>query len=143
MEHPDWETFRIAYDELRRRGVSHDAASDKALYLAERGRLPDVCNWSQIANHCRINEAQLADNSRCVSLFTVIDHGDSGQPIVLADILAAPPAHSDPERVALARILLRDVPERICRLFTGRRPPLTSTEYSQIHRFRKAHARDD
>jgi len=139
MRHLNWETFQTAYEELRRRGVSHDAASDRALYLAGRGRLPDVCNWFLIAKQCRINEAKRADNDRCVSLYTVLSHEGSGQSVVLGDVLEAPCAKSSPERIALARIQLCDVPERIRSLFTDRHPPLTNTEYSQIHRFRKSH----
>src|SRR5437588_12485315 len=83
----NWDSFRVAYRQLRRCGLPHDEASDKALYLAVRGPLPDVCNWYRLACHSRINAAARADNSRCVSLFTLVGEDMEGQPLVLADVL--------------------------------------------------------
>ena len=137
MAHTDWKTYEKAYEELRKRGVSHDAASERALYLARRGALPARTNWSMIAKQCRINEAKRADNRLSTSLDTIADHDASGKPITLDEVLPAKPTDSTPEDIAAARIELESVPDEIRRLFTERDRELTNTDYSRLHRFRK------
>jgi hypothetical protein len=137
MEKLDWSTFLTAYHELTKRGVSHDAAADKALYLAGRGTLPYRCNWALVARRCQISEARSAHNQRCISLFTVLNDNKTQQEVVLADILSSQVAEHNPEQTAIARDELRQVPSSILRLFTDHPGPLTSTEYVLIHRFRK------
>lgn len=137
MGKPDWSTYQTAYWELVKRGVSHDAAADKALYLAKRGALPEKRNWALIAKHCRLNEARSAHGWRCVSLFEVVNGNGAGQDAMLVEVLGVSAAGSDPERIAIAREALRQVPASILQLFTDWRRPLTSTEYARIHRFRR------
>ncbi len=137
MGKPDWSTYQTAYGELVKRGVSHDGAADKALYLAKRGALPERRNWALIAKHCRLNEARSAHSRCCVSLFEMVKGNGVGQGVVLMEVLGASAVGSDPERITIAREALRQVPANILRLFTDCRGPLTSTEYARIHRFRK------
>jgi len=142
MDPVNWKAYQTSYRELSRRGVSHDTASDKALYLSQRGALPQVCNWGLIAKHCKINEASLARNTRCVSLFTPLGRNDNGQAITtLMDTIPAPPAHVDPERIAIVHDELSRVPDSILQLFVGRDRPLTNAECVRIHRFREANVR--
>ncbi len=137
----NWDVFTIAYTELRRCGVSHDPASDKALYLAARGPLPEVRNWPLLARRCVLNEARRADNSRCVSLFAPPGRDEEGQHMILANVLPASDPESDPERMALVRDELSRVPPHIVCLFTDRDRRLTNADYSRIHRFRRAYDR--
>lgn len=135
----DWTTYHTAYEQLVQRGVDHDAASDKALYLARRGMPTTAANWGMLAQQIRISLWRRSENRRCVSLNA--DHvGDPDSPaIALEDMLPAP-AVNDPERVALARAELDDIPGDILNLFINRRRPLTSTEATHIHRFRRRQA---
>lgn len=137
----NWDVFTIAYTELRRCGVSHDPASDKALYLAARGPLPEVRNWPLLAQRCVLNEARRADNSRCVSLFAAPSRDAEGQHLILVNVLPTNDPEGDPERMALARDELSRVPPHIVCLFTNRDRRLTNADYSRIHRFRRAHGR--
>ena len=134
----DWDVFATAYAELRRHGVPHDAASDKTLYLVTRGPLPEACNWSPLARNCYINEARRADNSRCIPLSEPVGQCEERSYLTLADVLVADDPSGDPEHMTLVRDDLRRVPLHIIRLFTNRDRPLTNTEYSRIHRFRRA-----
>lgn len=143
MGKPDWSTYQTAYWELVKRGVSHDGAADKALYLARRGALPERRNWALIAKHCRLNEARSAHGRRCVSLFEMVKGNGAGQGVVLVEVLGVSAVSSDPERIVIAREALRQVPANILQLFTDWRRPLTSTEYSRIHRFRKRSCNGD
>jgi len=140
MSADKWTIYQNAYEALRREGLSHDAAADKALYLMTRGRLPEKPNWRLIARRCQLNEARLADNSRCVSLYEPIGWDDNGQEVTWADILPAP-QDSDPGAVILAREELSRIPPHIIQLFIDRAGPLTGTEAARISRFRKASAR--
>jgi len=140
MANPDWSTFLTAYRELTQRGVPHDAAADKALYLARRGALPDKRNWRLLARQCLINEARAACNARTVSLSTPIGHSETEQGIALAHVLQGPAYADNPLRIVIAREVLAEVPTAILELFMERRGPLTSTDYVRLHRFRKWHA---
>jgi hypothetical protein len=130
----NWDTYHTAYQQLVQRGVDHDAASDKALYLASRGLPTAPANWSLLAYQIRVSLWRRSENRLCVSLHSDALH-DSGTH-ALEDLLAAP-ATTDPERVALARDELAHVPGDIINLFVNRRRPLTSTEATHLHRFRR------
>jgi len=137
MGQPDWHTFLTAYEELTKRGVSHDAAADKALYLAQRGALPQECNWWLIAKHCHLNEVQSVHNQRCVSLSDAVRGNEVGQEVALGEVLGAAAEGTNPERITIAREALSQVPADIFDLFADRQRPLTDTECGRIHRFRK------
>lgn len=132
----NWDTYSTAYQQLVRRGIDHDAASDKALYLASRGAPSKPANWGLLAYQVRVSSWRRLDNRRCVSLHAgnVID--PDAAVLSLEEVLAAP-AESDPERVTLAREELSRVPGDILNLFVNRHGPLTSTEATHIHRFRR------
>ncbi len=132
----DWDTYHTAYQQLMQRGVDHDAASDKALYLASRGVTPTAANWSLLAYQIRVSLWRRSENRLCVSLNSDCLTDPNATAISLEDMIAAPAA-TDPERIALAREELERVPGDIINLFVNRHRPLTSTEATHIHRFRR------
>lgn len=132
----DWDTYATAYQQLVRRGIDHDAASDKALYLASRGVPDKGPNWGLLAYQVRVSSWRRSDNRLCISLHTGRSIAPDASALSLEDVLAAPPA-TDPERIALAREELARIPRDILHLFLNRRGPLTSTEATHIHRFRR------
>lgn len=132
----NWDIYSTAYQQLVRRGIDHDAASDKALYLASRAKPSKPANWGLLAYQVRVSLWRRLDNRLCVSM-----HSDSAvdpelPAPALEEVLAAP-VDTDPERVTLAREELSRIPRDILNLFINRRGPLTSTEATHIHRFRR------
>jgi len=111
----NWDVFAIAYAALRRCGAPHDSASDKALYLAARGYLPEVCNWPLLARRCHLNEARRVDNSRCISLFATVCQDKAEQHLTLVDVLPANDPAGEPEHMTLVRDELSRVPPHIIR----------------------------
>lgn len=136
MPRINWETYDTAYQQLVQRGVDHDAASDKALYLAARPLPPVSANWGLLAYQIRVSLWRRSENRLCVSLNSDRSVDTDSAALALEDMLAAPET-SDPERVALAREELDRVPGDILNLFLNRHRPLTSTEATHIHRFRR------
>lgn len=132
----NWDTYGTAYQQLVQRGVDHDAASDKALYLASRAMPTTPANWSLLAYQIRVSLWRRSENRLCVSLQSDCIADADSSTVALEEMLAAP-STTDPERVALAREELERVPGDILNLFLNRHRPLTSTEATHIHRFRR------
>lgn len=136
MPRINWDTYCTAYQQLVQRGVDHDAASDKALYLASRPQPTAPANWGLLAYQIRVSLWRRSENRLCISLNSDRFSDAEATPLALEEVLAAPDS-SDPERVALAREELAHVPGDILNLFLNRHRPLTSTEATHIHRFRR------
>ena len=132
----NWDTYSTAYQQLVRRGIDHDAASDKALYLATRAKPSKPANWGLLAYQLRVSAWRRLDNRLCVSLHADSSVDPETPAAGLEEVLAAP-VDTDPERVTLAREELSRIPRDILNLFINRRGPLTSTEATHIHRFRR------
>ncbi len=135
----DWRCYEIAYANLTRYHVSHDAASDKAFYFARRGELPDPRYWPFIASRVRINEFRRAANQRSVSLTTPVGNPTETDALTLGDALADH-ASADSETLLLLHEELRAVPDDIMVLFVNCPRPLTNAEHGRICGFRRRNA---
>lgn len=138
---PDWALYQEAYLGMQRAGVSHDTASAKALTLALKGQRVEYPNYARIGWRAEMNVQRRAENARCDTFSTPIKRYSEGEPLTLGDTLQSG-AQDDPERVALARELLRLIPDAIIWLFTDRSGPLSSRDTGRLHRFRKRAERE-
>ncbi|MFN8474486.1 MAG: hypothetical protein U0822_20005 [Anaerolineae bacterium] len=62
---PDWALFQEAYFGMKRAGVSHDAASAKALSLALKRQRVDRPNYAFIGWRAELNARRRKDESEC------------------------------------------------------------------------------
>lgn len=133
---PDWALYQEAYLSMQRAGISHDTASNKALTLAVRHQRVERPNYARIGWRAEMNAQRCVENARCDTFSTPIRTMSEDGPITLGDTLRSGP-ENDPERVALARELLRLVPDDILCLFTDGAGPRTSRETGRLYRFRR------